>query len=217
LSPIPPAQITGVVLAGGRGSRMGGVDKGLQPFRGRPLALHALERLRAQVGPLAISANRHLDDYRALTGLPTWPDALPGSPPLPPLPPLPPYAGPLAGMLSALSRCDTPWLMTVPCDSPCFPLDLVARLAQAALDGDARVAMPQTPRHGQPPRVEPVFCLLHRSLRESLGSELAGGQRGVERWARRQSCALLYCADARAFANANTLEDLHRLDGLAES
>jgi molybdopterin-guanine dinucleotide biosynthesis protein A len=196
---IPREQITGLVLAGGRGSRMGGVDKGLQPLCGRPLVLHALDRLRPQVGPLAVSANRHLDDYRALTGLPVWPDDVQE------------YPGPLAGMLSALARCDTPWLMTVPCDSPCFPPDLVARLAQVAQAAAARVAMPQTLRQGQP-HPEPVFCLLHRSLRESLAASLATGQHGVQRWARQQACAMLPCDDAKAFANANTLDELRRLD-----
>ena len=108
--------ITGLVLAGGRGSRMGGVDKGLQNHHGVPLAMHALLRLAPQVGSTMINANRNLAAYESM-GVPVWPDALPD------------YAGPLAGFLAGLERCETPWLVTVPCDSPLFPDDLVARLA----------------------------------------------------------------------------------------
>ncbi len=111
-------QPTGLVLAGGRGSRMGGVDKGLQPFDGVPLALHALRRLRLQLDDVAINANRHLDDYAAF-GAPVWPDDVEGRP------------GPLAGFLSALVRCPTPWLLTVPCDTPRFPADLAERMTAA--------------------------------------------------------------------------------------
>ena len=120
--------ITGLILAGGRGSRMGGVDKGLQPFHGVPLAQHALQRLRAQVGPVAINANRHLDTYAAL-GAPVWPDALPDHP------------GPLAGFLAGLTHCTSPYLLTVPCDSPLWPADLAERLAEALHTQQAEVAI----------------------------------------------------------------------------
>lgn len=125
---IAPAQITGVVLAGGRGARMGGVDKGLQLFNGVPLALHALRRLQAQVGTTLLNANRNIDDYRAF-GVPVFPDTVPD------------YAGPLAGFVSALEHCTTTYLVTVPCDSPLFPTDLVARLASALTQAQADIAM----------------------------------------------------------------------------
>ena len=116
-------QITGIVLAGGRGSRMGGTDKGLQNFNGTPLALHALLRLQMQdgglVGDQMINANRNLAAYEAF-GVPVWPDGITDFP------------GPLGGFLTGLERCETPYLLTVPCDSPRFPLDLLERLAQAA-------------------------------------------------------------------------------------
>ena len=112
-------QITGVILAGGRGSRMGGADKGLQPYRGVPLAMHALLRLAPQVGEVMINANRNLAAYESM-GAAVWPDALAD------------YPGPLAGFLAGLEHCTTPYLVTVPCDSPHFPEDLVARLAQRA-------------------------------------------------------------------------------------
>src|SRR5947209_14549865 len=119
--------ITGLVLAGGRGSRMGGVDKGLQPHRGMPLAMQALLRLAPQVGALMINANRNLGAYESM-GVPVWPDALPD------------YAGPLAGFLAGLERCETPYLVTVPCDSPLFPPDLVERLLAALERDDAEIA-----------------------------------------------------------------------------
>ncbi|MCU0925295.1 MAG: molybdenum cofactor guanylyltransferase [Hydrogenophaga sp.] len=118
---IQSSEITALVLAGGRGSRMGGVDKGLQKFRDTPLALNALLRLQIQagglVGELMVNANRNLAAYEAF-GHPVWPDTLPD------------YAGPLAGFLTGLSHCETPYLLTVPCDSPLFPLDLASRLAR---------------------------------------------------------------------------------------
>ena len=109
------ADVTGLILAGGRGSRMGGVDKGLQNFNGMPLALHTLLRLQPQVGEVMINANRNLAAYESF-GVPVWPDVLAD------------YAGPLAGFLTGLERCETRWLVTVPCDTPLFPLDLVERL-----------------------------------------------------------------------------------------
>eukprot|EP01136_Pigoraptor_vietnamica_P006063 Opistho-1_new@38552 len=125
--------ITGLVLAGGRGSRMGGVDKGLQKHHGVPLALHAMLRLAPQVGEIMINANRNLAAYESM-GVPVWPDSLPD------------YAGPLAGVLTGLEHCETPYLVTVPCDSPLFPEDLVARLAQALVAEDAEIAIPCTLR-----------------------------------------------------------------------
>ena len=115
---IAPQDITGLVLAGGRGSRMGGVDKGLQNFQGMPLALHALMRLAPQVGETMVNANRNLSAYEAF-GSPVWPDTLSD------------HAGPLAGFLTGLERCETPYLLTVPCDTPWFPADLAERMAQA--------------------------------------------------------------------------------------
>ncbi len=160
-----PTLITGLVLAGGQGRRMGGVDKGLQALRGRPLVEHALERLRPQVGRLAINANRHLDAYRAY-GLPVWPDA--------PAAEQETFPGPLAGLLAGLDRCETPWLVTVPCDTPDFPLDVVERLAAAAARGQADVAMVATREDGQQ-RLQPVFCLLRAELRDSLRDYLLEG------------------------------------------
>jgi len=190
------SDITGLVLAGGRGSRMGGVDKGLQRYQGQTLVQHALQRLRPQVGALMINANRNVDVYESL-GVPVWPDALADFP------------GPLAGFLAGLDHGATPWLQTVPCDSPCFPADLVARLAAACDATGARVAMAATHEDGQL-QLQPVFCLLHSSLRDSLAAFLQSGQRKIDRWTAAQGCAVVTFDDAAAFFNANTLQDLQQ-------
>jgi molybdenum cofactor guanylyltransferase len=194
---IPKDQITGLVLAGGRGSRMGGIDKGLQNHRGVPLALHALLRLQPQVGAAMINANRNLAAYESM-GVAVWPDAQAD------------YPGPLAGMLAGLERCETPYLVTVPCDTPNFPLDLVERLGRALDADDAEIAMAAT-REGGELMVQPVFCLLKATLMESLVAFMHGGQRKVDRWTAMHRVATVEFDDAEAFANANTIEELQRL------
>ena len=189
--------ITGIVLAGGRGSRMGGVDKGLQRHGGLALAEHALNRLRPQVGQVMLNANRNLDTYSAM-GAPVWPDALPDQP------------GPLAGFLAGLDHCATDYLVTVPCDSPNFPLDLVARLSAALMSEAADVAIAATLEGGavQP---QPVFCLMRATLRPSLLAFVQSGQRKIDRWTGSQPCATVLFDDVSAFANANTLAELRGL------
>lgn len=194
---IDMSQITGLVLAGGRGSRMGGVDKGLENYLGMPLALHALLRLQPQVGALMVNANRNLGAYEAL-GTPVWPDALAD------------YAGPLAGLLAGLEHCETPYLVTVPCDTPNFPQDLVARLAAGLVAQDAEIAMAASREDGQL-RLQPVFCLVHAALMESLLDFLRAGERKIDRWTARHRCATVEFDDAAAFFNANTLAELQQL------
>ena len=194
---IPLEQITGLILAGGRGSRMGGVDKGLQNHHGIPLALHALLRLQPQVGELMINANRNLGAYEAL-GAPVWPDVLPD------------YPGPLAGLLAGLERCETPYLVSVPCDTPNFPTDLVARLAQALQAEGADIAMAATLEDGQL-RTQPVFCLLRTELMEDLVAYLQAGERKIDRWTARHRVAVVEFEDAAAFFNANTVAELQQL------
>jgi molybdopterin-guanine dinucleotide biosynthesis protein A len=200
--PIPAEDITGLVLAGGRGSRMGGVDKGLQNHLGMPLALHSLLRLQGQVGSAMLNANRNLGAYESM-GVPVWPDSQAD------------FAGPLAGMLVGLEHCETPWLVTVPCDTPNFPTDLVERLAAAAQAEDAEIAMAATREpddQGQTVvQVQPVFCLLKSSLLESLQAFLDSGQRKIDRWTAQQRCATVVFDDSAAFFNANTVEELRRL------
>ena len=200
---IQPQDITGVVLAGGRGSRMGGADKGLQNFNGMPLALNALMRLQLQVGHCMVNANRNLAAYESF-GVPVWPDSLSD------------YAGPLAGFLTALEHAETPWLATVPCDSPLFPLDLVPRLAEALARDNAEIAMVAAREDDGQLRPQPVFCLLRTDLLESLVRFTQGGGRKIDAWTAQHTTVLVpFDApgdDLRAFVNANTLAELQQLE-----
>ncbi len=204
---IAPEEITGLVLAGGRGSRMGGVDKGLQNFNGMPLALHTMIRLQMQVGTVMINANRNLSAYEAF-GAEVWPDVLAD------------YAGPLAGFLTGLERCETPYLLTVPCDSPRFPLDLATRLAEALEREQAEIAMAAAPEKDEQGevkvRTQPVFCLLRIDLLESLVAFTQGGGRKIDAWtAKHKTVVVPFTAagdDPLAFANANTLAELKQLE-----
>lgn len=192
-------EVTGVVLAGGRGSRMGGADKGLQNFRGVPLALFTLMRLAPQVGAAMVNANRNLSAYESF-GVPVWPDALAG------------YAGPLAGFLTALEHCETPYLVTVPCDTPLFPQDLVARLAEALEREGAAIAMATALEADGQVRAQPVFSLLRRELMESLVAFTQGGGRKIDAWTAQHKTVLVPFDSPAAFFNANTLAELHRLE-----
>ncbi len=200
-------QITGLVLAGGRGSRMGGVDKGLQNFNGTPLALHALLRLQMQEGGLVggqmVNANRNLAAYEAF-GVPVWPDTLDG------------YAGPLAGFMTGLERCETPYLLTVPCDTPLFPLDLVQRMAQAFEDETTEIAMAGALEEDGQLRPQPVFCLIRVELMESLLVFTQAGGRKIDRWTDQHRTVIVPFDrpgdDPKAFFNTNTLAELHALE-----
>ena len=206
---INPNDITGLILAGGRGSRMGGVDKGLQTFNGMPLALHTLTRLQmgGGVGSVMINANRNLSAYESF-GASVWPDGMAD------------YAGPLAGFLTGLERCETPYLVTVPCDTPLLPLDLVQRLAQALKAADADIAMaaaPETDKAGQVQvRPQPVFCLLRVELLESLLNFTQDGGRKIDAWTALHHTVLvpfdLPGDDVNAFCNTNTLAELRQLE-----
>ncbi|MBI2747703.1 MAG: molybdenum cofactor guanylyltransferase MobA [Burkholderiales bacterium] len=204
---IQAAEITGLILAGGRGSRMGGVDKGLQNFNGMPMALHTLMRLQMQVGQVMINANRNLAAYESF-GAEVWPDVLAD------------YAGPLAGFLTGLERCETPYLVTAPCDSPRFPLDLVARLAEAMDREQAEIAMAAAPEKDEQGevkvRTQPVFCLLRVELLESLVQFTQGGGRKIDAWTAQHKTVVVPFDqpgdDPLAFANANTLAELKQLE-----
>lgn len=195
--------VTGVILAGGRGSRMGGADKGLQNFRGVPLALHGMLRMAPQVGEVMINANRNLAAYESF-GVPVWPDVL-GD-----------YAGPLAGFLTALERCETDYLVTVPCDTPLFPQDLVERLGEALERAGADIAMAAAREEDGQIRPQPVFSLLRRELMESLVGFTHGGGRKIDAWTAQHKTVLVPFDregdDPAAFFNANTLAELHKLE-----
>lgn len=193
-------QITGLILAGGRGSRMGNVDKGLQLFRGAPMALHVLMRLAPQVGDVLINANQNLGPYEGF-GVPVWPDAMQG------------HAGPLAGLQTGLLHCDTDYMVTAPCDSPFLPNDLVARLAQGleAAQADLAVAVTAGGTDGRR-QSHPVFCLLKAALLPHLTDFLAGGGRKIDAWYASLAVAEVLFEDETAFRNINTVDELRRYE-----
>ena len=218
-----PKSVCTVVLAGGMGSRMGGVDKGLQLLAGEPLARHCVQRLQAQSGGapglIAINANRNAEVYAAWS-CPVWADDIDG------------FAGPLAGFQTALQHCSGAstqasaplggyrYLLTVACDTPRFPLDLLARLMQALEHEGADIAVAGAPEQGPGGawslRAQPVFCLLRTSLAGSLNAFLTAGGRKVDAWtAQHRTVTVAFDQpqdDALAFFNANTLDELGRLE-----
>lgn len=206
---ITSQDITGIILSGGRANRMGGVDKGLQNFNGMALAMHALMRLRPQVSEVMINANRNLSAYESF-GASVWPDASAD------------FAGPLSGFLVGLERCETPYLLTVPCDTPRFPLDLANRLAEALQANDADIAMAagfETDVQGHRSiRTQPVFCLLRSELLESLVQFTHNGGRKIDAWTAQHKTTIVNFDqpkdDVYAFANANTVQELVNLEAL---
>lgn len=200
---LPAAAITGLVLAGGRGQRMGGADKGLQTLHGRPLAEHVLARLAPQAGALAISANRHHATYEAL-GAPWHARVLADT--------LPDYPGPLAGLLTGLAAARTEWLLAAPCDSPWLPADLAARLSAAALAEGADIATVTTANAAGEVSLHPVFVLLRTALADDLAAFLDAGERKVRAWYARHRAAEVAFADERAFYNINSLQELADFD-----
>ncbi|HEX6734356.1 MAG TPA: molybdenum cofactor guanylyltransferase MobA [Azonexus sp.] len=187
--------ITGVILAGGLGRRMGGVDKGLQLLAGRPLAAHVAARLAPQVDELLINANQNAEAYAAF-GHPVVADRIAG------------FAGPLAGLHAALSAARHPLVATAPCDSPFLPADLVARLAAALADGDHDIAIART--LDQP---HPVFCLCRQRLLPSLEAFLLAGGRRFSQWTDGlRSVEVNFDDQVGAFENINTRAELARFE-----
>lgn len=187
-------RVTGLILAGGRGSRMDNVEKGLQPFRNLPMIAHVMQRLKPQVSHMMISANQEIATYRQF-GIPVYPDHLPD------------YAGPLAGMQAGLMHCPTEYLAVVPCDSPFLPQDLVTRLFSAIQMENTDIAVAIT-GEGAARKQHPVFCLLKTSVLPHLAACLKSGGRKVRQWSASLKCAEVHFADETAFRNINTLEDL---------
>ncbi|WP_429305612.1 molybdenum cofactor guanylyltransferase MobA [Paraburkholderia sp. GAS38] len=200
---LTPANLTGLVLAGGRGTRMGGVDKGLQLLHGEPLAAHVLKRLAPQTGPLLLSANRHAEVYAGLGapfGAAVVADTLAGFP------------GPLAGLLAGLRAAGTDFVLSAPCDSPGLPADLAARLGEALDAHGADIAtVTTTDAHGQT-SIHPVFALLRTSLADDLAAFLDAGERKVRAWYARHKTVEVAFADERAFYNINSLQELADLE-----
>jgi len=188
---IAASDVAGIVLAGGQGRRMGGVDKGLVELAGKPMIAHVLERFRPQVGELVINANQNLDRYGAF-GVAVIADAVGG------------FAGPLAGLHAGLSVTTRPFACTVPCDSPFLPLDLVARLAAAIERDGAKLAVART--FDQP---HPVFALARREVLAHLAEFLAAGGRKIDAWyATLAVTEVAFDDEADAFRNINTRDEL---------
>lgn len=187
-------QISGIILAGGRGTRMGTVDKGLQLFQGTPMVQQIVQRLAPQLGALMINANQNLDAYRVF-GLPVWPDVMPD------------FAGPLAGLQAGLSHCETDYLLCAPCDSPFLPDDLVARLYAGLQEAQADLALAVTIHAGKPQR-HPVFSLMKSSLLPQLTDFLQTGGRKMDAWLATLATIEVLFDDDAAFSNINTLEEL---------
>jgi molybdopterin-guanine dinucleotide biosynthesis protein A len=192
--------ITGIVLAGGQGRRMGGRDKGLVEFQGRPLIAWVLEALGPQVDTIVINANRNPERY-AEFGYPVVADALDG------------YQGPLAGFASGMVHASTPLALTVPCDGPLLPQDLAGRLRTALEEAGAQIAVAHD---GQ--RMQPVYALLRTDLLPSLQAFLSEGERKIDRWYLRHRTVTVDFSDRpETFANINSPEDRRALEERADA
>ncbi|MFZ6871072.1 molybdenum cofactor guanylyltransferase MobA [Undibacterium sp. Di27W] len=200
--PLSKNLITGLVLAGGRGTRMGEVDKGLQCLHGKAMVLHALQNLAEQTASIMISANQNIGTYRGF-GFPVWPDHMQG------------FAGPLAGIQTGLLHCTTPYLLCAPCDSPFLPPDLAQRLSSALIQSDAELAVVVTleNRNGiLQKQSHPVFALMKTNVLTDLTTYLENGGRKMQAWhACLHICEVVF-EDHMAFRNINTLEELRELE-----
>jgi molybdenum cofactor guanylyltransferase len=188
---IARSELTGIVLAGGQGRRMGGVDKGLVTLAGRPLVAHVIERIAPQVGAIVINANQNADRYREF-GHPVVADSIGG------------FAGPLAGLHAGLTAAQTRFAVTAPCDSPFLPTNLVERLAAALMSARATLAVAKTFD-----QAHPVFALVERSVLSHLEAFLAGGGRKIDAWYSTLAVTeVSFDDEADAFRNINTRAEL---------
>ena len=191
---MPYRDITGLILAGGRARRMGGVDKGLVILGGQPLVAHVVERLASQVEQIIISANRNLPEYRK------WSDTVVKDS-------IGEYDGPLAGMASGLEVATTDYVLTTPCDSPLLALDLAKRMYGELTLSDAKIAVATD---GE--RLQPVFMLIHRSLLTSMVAFLQAGERKIDKWFDQHTVTVVDFSDEpETFININTLQEKEEL------
>jgi len=183
--------ISAVILAGGLARRMGGADKGLQLWRGQPLFMHVYRRLASQTGFISINANRNQEKYTE-SGLPVFSDEAPG------------FQGPLSGILTALKRAETDFVLFVPCDCPLLPLDLLEKLKSAVEKNDVLIAYAHD---GE--REHPTCCLISPKISTALAAYLAQGERRMLQFMRQQhAIAVEFSEQKSAFRNMNSLEDL---------
>jgi molybdenum cofactor guanylyltransferase len=195
---IQRSEITGLILAGGRGTRMGHVNKGLQTLHSKTMVEHVIARLAPQVDQLLINANQDLDRYRQF-GFPVVSDTLLD------------YSGPLAGLECGLAHCQTPYLVCAPCDSPFVPSTLVERLAKAISDEGTQLAVPVTEEfeNGKLIRqVQAVFCLLERNLHLELQDFLQNGGRKMSDWFKQLRVSEVVFDKLDEFRNINTKIEL---------
>jgi len=196
---ISRTEITGLILAGGRAQRMGGVDKGLIPFHHRPLIESSIHRLRPQVGSILINANRNLEHYSSY-GFPVLSDDDLS------------FSGPLAGFAAGLKACPTEYLVTAPCDSPLLPTNLVELLAAKMSEGSFDLVYASSKDLAGKAWAQPVFCLMHTAVLKSLQEFISLGDFKIDRWFKQLNASTVIFDSESAFANVNTPEELLALE-----
>ena len=199
---ISAKDITGLILAGGRAQRMGGIDKGLIPFHGKPLIESAIARLKPQVQTIVINANRNITKYAGY-GYPVIVDETPD------------FSGPLAGFSVGLKACKTPYLLTSPCDSPLLPNNLVELLSTEMQRGNFQLVYASSKEANGKVWTQPVFCLMHANLQDSLANFLLTGDLKIDHWFKELRCSTVIFDDAQVFANVNTPEELKKLEAVS--
>jgi molybdopterin-guanine dinucleotide biosynthesis protein A len=199
---ISAEQITGLILAGGRAQRMGGIDKGLIPFHQKPLIESTISRLQAQVGSIVINANRNITKYAAY-GYPVMMDETPD------------FSGPLAGFAVGLKACKTPYLLTTPCDSPLLPTDLGLKLAGELKRGDFQLVYASSKEADGKIWSQPVFSLMRTDVLDSLNVFLLKGDFKIDHWFKELKSSTVVFDEDNAFANVNTPEELRSLEALS--
>jgi len=196
---ISSEDITGLILAGGRAQRMGGIDKGLIPFHGKPLIESAIKRLKPQVSTILINANRSITKYSHY-GYPVLMDETPD------------FSGPLAGFSVGLKHCKTPYLLTSPCDSPLLPTDLAQKMAVELESNNLELVFASSKEDDGKAWSQPVFCLMKSDLQDSLNAFLSKGDLKIDRWFKELRSGTVVFENAQAFANVNTPEELAALE-----
>ncbi|MBU3602673.1 molybdenum cofactor guanylyltransferase MobA [Polynucleobacter sp. AM-25C3] len=199
---ITSQHITGLILAGGRAQRMGGIDKGLISFHGKPLIESAINRLKPQVSTILINANRSITKYSHY-GYPVLMDETPD------------FSGPLAGFSVGLKHCKTPYLLTSPCDSPLLPSDIAEKMATELENQNLELVFASSKEDDGKIWAQPVFCLMKSSLQDSLHAFLSKGDLKIDHWFTELRSGTVVFESAQAFANVNTPEELAALEKIS--